>query len=369
MLLAQTETTTVTLPPLEEGERPLTNFLVDLLDLEQGSLTAGLLGRIIEPALQVILIVVLAWIASRLLRRLLRRVVRRMKERPAGAISRSFADSQTISSTRRVQRLDALGTVFSSVVSFVVWTIAMITILGSTFGVNVGPLIAGAGILGVALGFGAQDLVKDVISGMFMLVEDQYGVGDVIDVGEATGIVEGLGLRTTRIRDVTGTLWHIPNGEIHRVGNMSQQWSRALLDIGVGYTADVDEAAAVIKRVADEMAAEEAYRTLFLDEPQIWGVESLSADSVVIRLVIKTKPGEQWPIARELRRRIKIALDEASIEIPFPQRTVWLRDASEKQEAVKSSDPKASSEARGRGAPEEGASEGGASAAAEEQQP
>src|SRR5690606_545597 len=117
----------------------------------------------------------------------------------------------------------------------------------------------------------------------------------------ATGIVEGLGLRTTRIRDVTGTLWHVPNGEINRVGNMSQQWSRALLDIGVGYTANVDEAAAVIKGVADDMAAEEAYRTLFLDEPQIWGVESLSADSVVIRLVIKTKPGEQWPIARELR--------------------------------------------------------------------
>src|SRR5690606_23478493 len=155
-------------------------------------------------------------------------------------------------------RLVALGTVFSSVVGFVVWTIAVVTILGSTFGVNVGPLIAGAGILGVALGFGAQDLVKDVLSGMFMLVEDQYGGGDVIDVGEATGIVEGLGLRTTRIRDVTGTLWHVPNGEINRVGNMSQQWSRALLDIGVGYTANVDEAAAVIKGVADDMAAEEA---------------------------------------------------------------------------------------------------------------
>jgi moderate conductance mechanosensitive channel len=369
MLFAQTETTTVTLPPLEEGERPLTEFLVDLFDLDSESLTAGLLGRIIEPFLQVFLILTLAWIASRVLRRVVRRVVRRMKERPPGAISRSFADSQTMPSTRRVQRMDALGTVFSSVVGFVVWTIAIVTILGSTFGVNVAPLIAGAGILGVALGFGAQDLVKDVLSGMFMLVEDQYGVGDVIDVGEAVGIVEGLGLRTTRVRDVTGTLWHIPNGEIQRVGNMSQQWSRALLDIGVGYTANVDEAAAVIKRVADEMAAEEAYRTLFLDEPQIWGVESLSADSVVIRLVIKTKPGEQWPIARELRRRIKYALDEAAIEIPFPQRTVWLRDASEKPKAVQPSDPKAPSEARGMGAPEEGASEGGASAPAEEQQP
>ncbi|HSJ33789.1 MAG TPA: mechanosensitive ion channel family protein [Acidimicrobiia bacterium] len=356
MLLAQTETPPVTLPPLEEGERPLTDFLVDLLDLERQSLTAGVLGWIIEPVLQVVTVVAVAWIASRLLRRLVRRVVRRMKGRPPGALSRSFADSQLMPSTRRVQRLDALGTVFSSVVGFVVWTIAIVTILGSTFGVNVGPLIAGAGILGVALGFGAQDLVKDVLSGMFMLVEDQYGVGDVIDVGEATGIVEGLGLRTTRIRDVTGTLWHVPNGEINRVGNMSQQWSRALLDIGVGYSANVDEAAAVIKGVADEMAAEEAYRTLFLDEPQIWGVESLSADAVVIRLVIKTKPGEQWPIARELRRRIKIALDEASIEIPFPQRTVWLRSESEKTQIETPPDLSAPSEARGRGAPEEGTS-------------
>src|SRR5690606_29297939 len=153
--LAQTETPPVTLPPLEEGERPLTNFLVDLFDLERESLTAGVLGWIIEPVLQVVTIVAVAWLASRLLRRLVRRVVRRMKGRAPGALSRSLADSQLMPSTRRVQRLDALGTVFSSVVGFVVWTIAVVTILGSTFGVNVGPLIAGAGILGVALGFGA----------------------------------------------------------------------------------------------------------------------------------------------------------------------------------------------------------------------
>lgn len=367
MLFAQTDTTTVTLPPVEEGERPLTEFLVDLFGLNQESLTAGLLGRIIEPILQVIVIIGVAWMASRLLRRLVRRTVRRLKAKSGtSAFARSFGDSQTMPSTRRVQRLDALGTVISSVVGFVVWTIALVTILGSTFGINVGPLIAGAGILGVALGFGAQDLVKDVLSGMFMLVEDQYGVGDVIDVGEAVGMVEGLGLRTTRIRDVTGTLWHVPNGEIQRVGNMSQQWSRALLDISVAYSADIDKAAAVIKGVADEMAQEDAYRTLFLDEPQIWGVESLAADAVAIRLVIKTKPGEQWPIARELRRRIKMALDAASIEIPFPQRTVWLRTAEGRPEAPVH-DPTERSEATGQGAPEEGASEEGASAAAEDE--
>jgi hypothetical protein len=209
-------------------------------------------------------------------------------------------------------------------VSVVIWTIVVITILG-VFGVNLGPLIAGAGIIGIAIGFGAQDLVKDFLSGVFMLLEDQYGVGDIIDAGEAAGVVEGVTLRSTRVRDVTGTLWHIPNGEIRRIGNMSQEWARALLDIGVAYGTDVDVASQLILRVATDMAHEDDYQEVFLDEPEIWGVENLGTDSVDIRLVIKTQPGQQYAIARELRRRIKRAFDTAEVEIPFPQRTVWLR--------------------------------------------
>lgn len=348
--------TTTTLPTVGEADRPLTDFLVELFSLDEGSLTAGLLGRIIEPLLQVILIVVVAWLVSRLLLRLVRRVVRRLKEAPA-ASPISFGDEPPPYSTRRNQRVDALGTVFASVVRVIVWAVAVFTIFGSTFGVNLGPLVAGAGIIGVALGFGAQDLVKDVISGMFMLVEDQYGVGDVVDIGQATGVVEELGLRTTRLRDVTGTLWHVPNGEITRVGNMSQEWSRALLDIGVAYGADVDEAAEVIKGVADRMAGEETYSPLFLGDPEIWGVQSLSADSVVIRLVVKTLPGEQWAIARELRRRIKLALDEAQIDIPFPQRTVWVRNADESTQSLPTRDPAEPSAATGKAAAEEGATQ------------
>lgn len=355
MLLAQ-ETTTTTTPLRDPSaeQRPLTDFIIDLFDLEPGSLTAGVLGRIIEPLLQVVLIVVVAWLLSRLLRRLVRRIVGRMKSR--GGLA-PFGDTKGgYVSPRRSQRLDAIGTVLSSAVGFLVWAVALFTILGSTFGLNIGPLLAGAGILGVALGFGAQDLVKDVLSGLFMLAEDQYGVGDVVDAGEATGVVEGISLRTTRIRDVTGTLWHVPNGEIRRIGNMSQEWSRALLDVRVAYRSDVDAAAEVIKAVADEMAAEDAYASLFLAPPEIWGVESLDPDSLSIRLVVKTLPGEQWAISRELRRRIKMALDRADIEIPFPQRTIWLRrEGDPERSRPEARDLSAPSAATGKAGAEEGA--------------
>ena len=355
MLLAQ-ETTTTTTPLRDPSaeQRPLTDFIIDLFDLEPGSLTAGVLGRIIEPLLQVVLIVVVAWLLSRLLRRMVRRIVGRMKSR--GGLA-PFGDTKGgYVSPRRSQRLDAIGTVLSSAVGFLVWAVALFTILGSTFGLNIGPLLAGAGILGVALGFGAQDLVKDVLSGLFMLAEDQYGVGDVVDAGEATGVVEGISLRTTRIRDVTGTLWHVPNGEIRRIGNMSQEWSRALLDVRVAYRSDVDAAAEVIKAVADEMAAEDAYASLFLAPPEIWGVESLDPDSLSIRLVVKTLPGEQWAISRELRRRIKMALDRADIEIPFPQRTIWLRrEGDPERSRPEARDLSAPSAATGKAGAEEGA--------------
>ena len=344
MIYGQVDTTTTTLPVVETvtAARPLTDFLVDLFGLDRDSLSAGLLGAIIEPLLQILVILFLAWIIVRVLRRVGRRVLDRVKDEPSTVPS------------RRSQRLETLGSVASSVTAFVVWTVALVTILGSAFGINIGPFLAGAGILGIALGFGAQDLVKDMISGLFMMVEDQYGVGDVVDVGEANGVVERLGIRSTRIRDVTGTLWHVPNGEIRRVGNMSQEWSRSLLDISVAYNTDVDDAAELIKGVADEMATEEAYADLFLADPEIWGVESVLPDSVVIRLVIKTRPGEQWAISRELRRRIKFALDGASIEVPIAQRTVWVRRPDDPSPGVPK-DPRAPSVATGKGAAEEGA--------------
>lgn len=352
MIAAQTDTTTAGTEG-QEPSRPLTEWLIDVFNVDSEGITAGVLGDIIEPLLQVILILVIAFVAVRVLRRGLRRVIKRSKVNKPGL---DFGDLPPVS-TRKAQRMDALGAVGQSAIGVVIWILALFIILGTTFGIDITPLLAGAGILGLAIGFGAQHLVNDIISGVFMLLEDQYGVGDVIDVGEAIGVVEGIGLRSTRVRDVTGTLWHVPNGEIRRVGNMSQEWSRALLDIGVAYGTDIDEAAGVIKRVADDMYAEETYSDIFLAEPEIWGIQSLSADSVDIRLVIKTEPGEQWAIARELRRRIKFALDQAQIEIPFPQRTVWIRrDEVEVPESAPR-DLSAPTAATGKSAAEEGAVE------------
>jgi small conductance mechanosensitive channel len=288
----------------------------------------------IGDAIRIVLVVVISTVVVWFGKRVIRRMVAGVRDPDSGPIDKLKRRGRRLTGIRegedpsqhlrKVRRAEALGSVMSSILAAVVWTLSVFTIL-STVGVELGPYIAGLGIVGVALGFGAQDLVKDFISGVFMLLEDQYGVGDVVNAGDAIGTVEGVSLRTTRIRSVDGTLWYVPNGEIRRLGNMSQEWARALLDISVAYDTDTDHATAVIEEVALGMAAEEEYRGTFLDTPQVWGIENLGADAVDIRLVIKTTPGDQWGVGRELRRRLKQAFDRDGIEIPFPQRTMWLR--------------------------------------------
>jgi small conductance mechanosensitive channel len=225
-------------------------------------------------------------------------------------------------SLRAEQRITALTSVLRSVTSVVVLAIAGFMVLGEV-GVDVAPLLAGAGVIGLALGFGAQSLVKDFLSGLFILVEDQFGVGDIVDLDlQTTGTVEAVSLRTTRLRSVDGTVWHVPNGDIRRVGNKSQHWSRALLDVEVAYETDIDHASAVIKRVADELWRQ---REDILEEPEVWGVERLGINSVVIRLVVKTRPADQYDVSRQLRKRLKEAFDDERIEIPFAQQVVWNR--------------------------------------------
>jgi small conductance mechanosensitive channel len=225
-------------------------------------------------------------------------------------------------SLRAEQRINALTSVLRSIATVVIFMIAIFMILGEV-GLNLAPLLAGAGIVGIALGFGAQSLVKDFLSGLFILVEDQFGVGDIVDLDQQTsGTVEAVSLRTTRLRAVDGTVWHVPNGDIRRVGNKSQHWSRALLDVEVAYDTDIDHAKAVIKRVADGLWEE---REDILEEPEVLGVESLGAHGIAIRLVVKTVPADQWKVMRALRQRIKDAFDAEGIEIPFPQQTIWVR--------------------------------------------
>ncbi|MDQ6725267.1 MAG: mechanosensitive ion channel family protein [Actinomycetota bacterium] len=255
---------------------------------------------VVKPA-KIALIFAIAWLARRILVRLIGRLI-----------------------NGHARRVETVAALFRSVTSVTVWTIATLMALAE-LGLNLGPLIAGAGIVGVAVGFGAQNLVRDFLSGIFMLVEDQYGVGDVIDAGPAVGTVEGVSLRSTRLRDVNGTVWHVPNGQIERIGNRSQHWSRAVLDVDVSYQTDISHATEVIKATADGMCEDPAFAGSILSAPEVWGVEDLGADSVTIRVALKTTPHDQLKVTRELRARIKGAFDVAGIEIPFAQRTVWHR--------------------------------------------
>jgi len=292
-----------------------------------------------KPA-HILLIVVVAWVANRLLHRAIRRFTERIANPEAQEriqrLRRHAPDalqSHGPQSLRSAARATTLSHLLRSATTVVVWTIAGAMILGE-LGVALGPLIAGAGIAGVAIGFGAQSLVKDFISGTFMLIEDQYGVGDIVDAGEASGTVEAVSLRTTRLRDVNGTVWHIPNGNILRIGNMSQQWARALLDVSLATDTDVDHAQDVIKRVADSVWNDSDWHGEILEEPEVWGVERLGPDAIVIRLVVKTKPAEQFTVMRELRRRLLEAFAAEGVELPDPGRVVWVeREAGTSQES------------------------------------
>lgn len=218
---------------------------------------------------------------------------------------------------RRAQRLRTIGSVLKSLVSFVVLLWIILQSLG-IMGVNVAPFIASAGIVGVALGFGAQALVRDFLSGLFMLFEDQYGVGDWVDLGDASGTVESVGLRVTTVRDLHGTLWYCRNGEIMRVGNYSQDFGVAVLEFPVSYRADIDHACSVALQTARAAAKEEPMKSNLLSAPELQGVNELDSDSWTMRMTVVTRANMQWATERELRRRIRAAFDEAGIDAPYP---------------------------------------------------
>ena len=244
-------------------------------------------------------------------------VLRPLKEKG----SRLLEAAPIMLSARRQQRAQTIGSVLRSIASFAVFGIAATMVL-SELGLNLGPVVASAGIIGVAVGFGAQNLIKDFLTGMFMILEDQYGVGDVIDAGPATGTVESVGLRSTRLRDVEGTVWHIRNGEIIRVGNKSQGWARAVLDVPVAWETDIPRALTVVKAVIDSVWRDPEWSAHVLEEPEVWGVEGMGSDGVLLRLVVKTAPLEQWNVAREVRLRLKEAFDRSGIEVGVPLRAV-----------------------------------------------
>jgi moderate conductance mechanosensitive channel len=264
---------------------------------------------------------IVRWVLHKVVDRLMRRAEAGvLPDRVSAAVS-----------ARRAQRAMTIGSVLKSVI-----TIVLIAVFGtmmlSEIGVNIAPIIASAGIIGIALGFGAQSLVRDFLSGIFMIFEDQYGVGDVVDVGEATGTIEAVTLRVTRLRDLSGTVWYVPNGEILRVGNMSQNWARAVVDVSVGYAEDLARVKRVLAEVAHDLWEDEDFSEAIIEEPEVTGVETFTADAVSIRVLIKTRPLEQWAVAREMRQRIKSRFDHEGIEIPNAQRVVWQREQAATQE-------------------------------------
>jgi small conductance mechanosensitive channel len=287
---------------------------------------------LIAKPLSILMLVVIGIVVRWLLHRVITRITKRAATGTMptfmsnSKVPQMFLEHNAAAVERRQQRADAMGGLLKSIVTVIVFSVVGFMVIAQ-LGYNIAPLIASAGILGVALGFGAQSVVKDFLSGIFLILEDQYGVGDVVDVGAATGTVEAVGMRVTRLRDVNGTVWYVRNGELLAVGNMSQNWARTVLDVPVAFSEDLTRVRNILREVAHQVWEDPDYRPEILEEPEVWGVERWDPDGVVVRVVVKTAPQQQWLVARELRERIKDRFDAEGIEIPLPQRMVWHRDA------------------------------------------
>ncbi|KGM09156.1 mechanosensitive ion channel family protein [Cellulomonas carbonis] len=310
-------TTSSTPPPLDDA----------------GEAARGALGWLLGAPLQTVVTIVLGVVVLAVARWVIARGVRsvidggstvRAKTRTLLLRTRvgSAADqSNPLAVARRVQRAETMGSVLRSVAALVVG-ILVLTALANIYGWQLGPLLASAGVAGVALGFGAQTLVKDFLSGLFMLIEDQYGVGDVVNLGEATGTVEAVGLRVTQVRSLDGTLWYVRNGEILRVGNMTQGWSRALVEVLVPPDMDVQQAADLLLRATREALEAEDLAADALGDPEVTTYESLSAESVMIRMLLKTVPAKQWAIQRAVRGRVRELFRSEGVDLALPRREV-----------------------------------------------
>lgn len=282
------------------------------------------LGEVLlTRSLKVAAVLVVAFALNRLARWMVRRLVRSLQQQQVqqrlasirAKTPRALRSTQPLPSLRRSQRADAIGALVRNLSSVVIWLVASASIL-QILGLQLGPLVAGAGFVGLAIAISAQQMVTDFLAGIAMLLEDEYGVGDVIDVGPATGEVERVGLRTTQLRAVDGTVWHVRNGEIDRVGNLSRDWRRVLLDVEVARGADLPLATRTVEHAAQELSQDEQWRPWLLEEPEVWGVEGLGPASATIRLGLKTRPSKRDEVARELRARVDEAIEQAGIRPP-----------------------------------------------------
>lgn len=306
--------------PLEESAEVASTFMARLTNLDFW----------LGAPLRILFIIIIGFIVHGLVRIVIRQVTdsiargtqqRVVSEGPRqGRISRWKADT-SLASTRQSQRAQTVGSVLRSVSSIVIWTVTIVMIIAE-LGFNIAPVIASAGVVGVALSFGAQSLVKDFLSGIFIVAEDQLGIGDWVNLGEAEGEVEAVGLRTTQVRDMTGTLWHVRNGEILRVGNSSQGWARTIIDLPIPYRADIDEMAHFLLTSMQEAVNLPGIRENVSGSPEYLGVQEVTGEQVTLRLTVKTAPSEQFAVGRKLREHLKKAMDERGLHIPLTQQSV-----------------------------------------------
>lgn len=270
---------------------------------------------LISHGAQIGTIIAACLILRALIRRSISRIVHHAAKAAEGRAGRLLGTAGLNAGERTRQRTQAIGSVLRSLSAAVIFVIGGLMII-SVLTIPIAPILASVSVVGVALGLGAQGLITDFISGIFMIFEDQYGVGDVIDAGAAKGTVEEVGLRITKLRDADGVMWYVRNGSINRVGNESQGWSRVVVDVPVAYTEDVARARQVMAKTADGLYADEAWRDRFIeDKPKVMGVESLDGAYVIIRIQARTAPQKDFEVARELRARLKSALDDAEVQV------------------------------------------------------
>ena len=321
LVFAATDGVSGAVPSCVEDSTTLCAKVYDWFGLDWLAANADTL--IATPA-KMLLIVLLAVAVRALMHRGIRRLTDRTSTGAVPTILRPLRNRTPANSValeqiteRRTQRAEAIGSVLRSFASIVVLGIGVVLVLGE-LGINLAPIVASAGVVGVALGFGAQNLIKDFIAGIGIILEDQYGVCDVVDLGEAGGTVEAVGLRITRLRDVNGVVWYVRNGEILRVGNKSQGFAQVVIDMPVAHDTDLESARTTMQAVADAMYAEDEWAAVLLAEPESLGVEQITAEGVFLRLVVRSTNADQWRVGRELRMRLKERLVAEGIRTPLP---------------------------------------------------
>lgn len=296
--------------PFETGQATAPTFWsqVGAFFVDAGWKTLTIIGIIVGA-------IILSWILRIIIRRVVNRIVNGAKNK-ANVDDTQALERSPLASVRVVQRTRTLGSIMRNVVNVTLVIVSMLLIVNVLAPNALASLTLLTAAIGAGLGFGAQNIVKDVLNGIFIVAEDQVGIGDVVDLGLATGIVEYVSVRVTHVRDVNGTLWYVRNGEILRIGNMSQGWSRVIVDLAVPVDSDIDEIEKVMLDTAKGLAKDAKWRTRILESPEVWGLESISGDALVIRLVMKTRANAKDDVARELRMRLKRAIDAMGVTLP-----------------------------------------------------